>query len=169
MRKYILLLLLSVLPLAASAQAGLFKFGYFSYSKAFAAMPGYSVAQRDLANLKSQYDAEAKRAQDEFNRQYEDFLEGEKTFAPSILKKRQAELKELMDKNVAFRVEADRLLEQATTNAYAPIKAKLNGVLRRIGADRGYAFIINIDDDDVPYVDASIGEDITPFILAAIK
>ena len=34
-------------------------------------------------------------------------------FAPSILQKRQAELQEMMEKNVAFKNESKRLLAQA--------------------------------------------------------
>ncbi len=49
-----------------------------------------------------------KRATDEFNLKYEAFLDGLKDFAPAIRMKRQAELQELMEKNMAFKQEAAR-------------------------------------------------------------
>ena len=74
------------LPLLAGAQV---KFGYFSYEEAFQSMPEYALAQANLKDLKSKYDAEMKRVEEEFNRKYEEFLDGQGDFAPTILQKRQ--------------------------------------------------------------------------------
>ena len=117
-----------------------------------------------MADLRQKYDAEMKRAEDEFNRKYEEFLDGQRDFAPSILKKRQAELQELMEKNVAFKDEANRLLKQAREEAYAPLKARLQAIVKRIGEEQGLAFVLNTDNNAVPFVSAAAGEDITPRI-----
>ena len=101
---------MAFLPLAANAQLS---FGYFSYDEAVKAMPEYALVQENLADLKSKYDQEMKRVEDEFNRKYEDFLDGRNDFAPTILQKRQTELQELLKKNVEFKAEARRLLQQA--------------------------------------------------------
>lgn len=106
-----------------------------------------------------------KRVEDEFNEKYELFLEGRHDFAPSILQKRQAELQELMEKNVAFKEKARRLMAEATKEALDPIKAKLNKAIRQIGQARGLAFILNTDNNAVPYTDAIKGEDISEAVL----
>ena len=159
MKKLILFLLL-LLP-AADAQV---KFGYLSYSEAIKAMPGYADMQKSLAELKRQYANETKRSEEEFNQKYEAFLEGQKDFAPSILKKRQYELQELLNNSVSFKKEAARLLEQAEANMYAPLKKRLNEILRQVGRERGYAFILNTDNDAVPYIDTTSGEDISSLV-----
>lgn len=161
MKKYILFLFLLLLPLAAKAQ---FRFGYLSYGEAVKAMPGYAVAQKRLSSLKEQYDAETRRAEDEFNQKYESFLEGQKSFAPAILKKRQAELQDLLYKNVSFNKEADRLLKQAETDLYMPLYARLDSILHKIGQERGYAFILNTDNGVLPFVNAEYGEDLNAFV-----
>src|SRR3712207_8703903 len=84
----------------------------------------YSLIQRNMADLRAKYDAEMKRVEDEFNKKYEDFLDGQRNFAPSILKKRQAELQELIEKNAAFKKEAQELLKKAEKEALAPLKLK---------------------------------------------
>ena len=89
------------------------KFGYFSYEKVLHAMADYATATRSLNDLKAKYDAETKRSADDFNNRYEDFLDVQHKLEPSILRKRQAELEELMDRNIAFRKETDRLLKKA--------------------------------------------------------
>lgn len=161
MKKLILFLLLLLPAAMADAQV---KFGYLSYSEAIKAMPGYADMQKSLAELKRQYANETKRSEEEFNQKYEAFLEGQKDFAPSILKKRQYELQELLNNSVSFKKEAARLLEQAEADMYAPLKKRLNEILRQVGRERGYAFILNTDNDAVPYIDTTSGEDISSLV-----
>lgn len=47
---------------------------------------------------------------------------------------------------------------------YAPLKKRLNEILRQIGRERGYAFILNTDNDAVPYIDTASGEDISALV-----
>lgn len=146
-----------------------FRFGYLSYDSVLHAMPDYIIAKRNLAQLQGKYDAEMKRVEDEFNEKYELFLEGQRDFAPSILQKRQAELQELMEKNAAFKEEARRLMAEATKEALDPIKAKMGKAIRQIGQARGLAFILNTDNNAVPYTDAVMGEDISEAVLRITK
>ena len=96
-------------------------------------MPGYAIAKHHMDDLRLKYDAETKRSEDEFNSKYEEFLDGQRNFAPSILEKRQAELRELMAKNMAFKAESERLLKQAEEDAYAPLKKQIKEALQKIG------------------------------------
>lgn len=169
MKHFLLTLALLAFPFLAEAQTQSLKYGYFSYQAALTAMPEYAVAKQNLTTLKEKYDAEMKRVENEFNKKYEEFLDGQKDFAPSILRKRQAELQELLDKNVAFKEESNRLLKQAETDAYAPLKQKLSEVIRGIGDAKGYAFILNTDNDAVPYINNAVGEDITNLIKESLK
>ncbi|MBQ4022540.1 MAG: OmpH family outer membrane protein [Prevotella sp.] len=150
--------LFAFLPLNASAQI---RFGYFSYEQVFRNMPQYSIMQRNMDNLEAQYDAEMKRAEDEFNSKYEDFLLHRSTYAEPIKQKRQAELQALMEKNIAFKKEANRLLEAARRDAEMPLKQMIAEALATIGQQGGYAFILNTDNNAVPFIDPALGEDIT--------
>lgn len=144
-------------------------FGYFSYSEVFHTMPGYAIAKHHMDDLRLKYDAETKRSEDEFNSKYEEFLDGQRNFAPSILEKRQAELRELMAKNIAFKAQADSLLRQAEQEAYAPLKAQVGAALQKIGQEKGYAFILNTDNDSAPFINAVIGEDVTALLKENLK
>ena len=70
-----------------------------------------------------------KRAEDEFNSKYEEFLDVQKDLVPAILHKRQAELQEMMQKNINFKNESQRLLKKAEADAFAPVKNKLYNAL----------------------------------------
>lgn len=166
MKKLFLLIVLGVLSLTANAQT---RFGYFSFDNVLKSMPDYVMAQRSIDDLRQKYDAEMKRAEDEFNSKYEEFLDVQKDLVPAILRKRQAELQEMMQKNINFKNESQRLLKQAEADAFAPVKNKLYNALTKVGQAQGYAFILNTDGDVCPYVNPEIGEDATELIKEALN
>lgn len=165
MKKFLLFLFMMALPIMASAQI---RFGYFSYETVLKQMPDYLLAQRSVDDLRLKYESEMKRAEQDFNAKYEEFLEVQRDLVPSILRKRQTELQEMMDKNIEFKKDAQRLLKQAETDAYVPVKKKLNEAVTKIAAEHGYAFVLNTDGDACPYVNPELGEDATELIKAAI-
>ena len=166
MKKLFLLIVLGVLSLTANAQT---RFGYFSFDNVLKSMPDYVMAQRSIDDLRQKYDAEMKRAEDEFNSKYEEFLDVQKDLVPAILRKRQAELQEMMQKNINFKNESQRLLKQAEADAFAPVKNKLYNALTKVGQAQGYAFNLNTDGDACPYVNPEMGEDATELIKEALN
>ena len=172
--KRFLVLLVAFVSLNAFAQSSAtssssIKFGYISYQAAVKSMADYAMVQQQLADLKAKYQAEAKRVEDEFNRKYEEFLEGQRDFPKSILQKRQTELQELMQKNIDFKKSSLEQLAKDEANAYAPLYAKLNEILANICAEKGYAFIIDTDAKAVPAVNPLMCEDINQAVQDALK
>ena len=167
MKKLILyLLLLATMP--AMAQGEL-KFGFLSYNIVMQAMPEYAAMQNSMAELREKYEAEQKRVENDFNKKYEEFLDGQKSFPKTILQKRQSELQEMLDKNVAFKKESQRLLKQAEEDAMAPIQARLATALDTIGKERGFAFIVNTDEKATLWLNPSLGEDITATVIEQLQ
>ena len=154
---------------ASTSQPVTLRFGYFSFEQVFHTMPGYSIAKHHMDELRVKYDEETKRVEDEFNTKYEAFLDGQRTYAKTILEKRQAELRELMEKNIAFKAEAARLLKQAEAETYAPLKSKINEAAKEIGKKKGFAFVLNTDNNAAPYLSAEMGEDITAELEESLK
>ena len=184
MKKYLVYMFMAFMPAMASAQQtetpvvgvaaeashpAVLRFGYFSFDEALHTMPGYAIAKHNMDDLRAKYDAETKRVEDEFNAKYEEFLDGQRTFAPTILAKRQAELREMMEKNIAFKAEAKRLLQQAESDALTPLKARINAALQKVGKAKGLAFILNTDSNAVPYMSAEMGEDVNALIKENLK
>ena len=74
MKKLILFfLLLATMPALAQSEL---KFGYLSYNAVVQAMPEYAAMQNSMAELRQKYEAEQKRVEDDFNKKYEEFLDG---------------------------------------------------------------------------------------------
>jgi outer membrane protein len=146
-----------------------FRFGYLSYEKALASMPDYAAVQQSLADLRRKYEAELDRVGQEFNKKYEEFLEGRADFPPTILRKRQTELQELMDRNVAFREEARQELQKAETAAIAPLRERLDAAIAEVAAEHRLAFVLNTDQNACPYVSPDTGNDITLTVVEKLK
>ena len=159
-----------VASLGASAQDSLsIRFGYLSYEQALQSMHDYKIAREKTDKLWGQYEAELKRVEDEFNRKYEDFLDGQREFPKTILRKRQTELQELMTKNIAFKEDSRRQLAEAEAEAIAPLKEKLNEVIAKIARERGYAFVINTDAEACPYINPQMGDDINELVTKSLQ
>ena len=165
----IIISLCAVLCVSAQDSANAFRFGYLSYDAVLKSTPDYVLVQKNLADLKAQYEAEAKRVEDEFNAKYEQFLDGQRDFPQTILQKRQSELQDLMEKNIAFKEESRRLLAAAEQEAMAPLHQKLSNALQSVGFLRGVAFIINTDQNACPFINPEMGIDVTEDVLKLLK
>lgn len=154
-------LLIGLLPLALFAQA---QFGYLSYQTVMKEMPEYAQAQQQLTALRAKYDAEAVRGEEEFQKKFVEFMQGQKEFPQSIMQKRQAELQTLMNGGVEFRVKAQELIAQAEKEMLGEVQKKLNRAILEVGVAYGYGFILNIDDNSCPYINPVAGVDVSDLV-----
>ena len=169
--KRLLLSIFTMIALTVSAQEVVsgFRFGYLSYAAALQAMPEYAVVQKKMADLRQQFQAETLRVEDEFNRKYEEFLEGQREFPKTILQKRQTELQELMERNIKFKENSQEELSNTEKSLMAPLKIRLIETIGKIGRDRGYAFIVDTDNQALPFINPAMGDDVTQLVQNALK
>ena len=159
MKKLFLLLALVALPFVADAQTA--KYATFSYDSVMHVMPDYKAALATLADLRKQYDAEIKRTEDDFNAKYESFIEVYSGLDINIRNKRQNELQELMARGMAFQEETRRLLRNAEKDLLKPVRARIDAALTEVAQENGYDFVLNTDNNAIPYTNPEISEDIT--------
>lgn len=173
MKKVTLILVLTLMGLVGYAQdaqaPAALKYGYLSYDSVFQAMPEYATMQASMQQLRDKYAAEQKRVEDDFNKKYEEFLDGQAGFPQTILQKRQSELQEMLDKNIAFKKESQQLLNQAEAQQIATMREMINIIVSIIAQERGYAFVLNSDKQAVTFVNPAMGEDITEAVKQAIN
>ena len=168
----ILILICALIALNAQAQndsSQVFRFGYLSYKAAIERMAEYAVVQQQMEDLRAQYQAETLRVEDEFNRKYEEFLDGQHEFPRTILQKRQTELQELMEKNIKFKEQSRQELEDAERQAMAPLRIRLIELLSTIGCERGYAFVYDTDTKALLFINPAQGEDISQMVNARLN
>ena len=159
-----------VTPTADSeAKATGVRFGYLSYVDVMHSLPEYVQMERDLQQLRAQYEAELRRVEEDFNKKYEEFLDGQASYPKSILQKRQSELQEMLDRNVAFKERSRQLLQQAEREARTPLERRLADALTKIGQERGFAFILNTDETSAIWVNPQMGEDVSEAVKLLLK
>ena len=161
MRRLLTFLPSLLLCIAASTQI---QFGYISYEQVLKEMPEYAKAIQDLDTLKAKYEAEAQKGEEEFQRKFVDFLQGQKDFPQAIMQKRQAELQSLMDNGVNFRLKSQELLAQAEEDLMQEAKKRLNNALLEVGVEQGYGYILNTDTGSCPFINPVVGVDVTELV-----
>ena len=161
MRRLSFILPFLLLCAISHAQA---QFGYISYEQVLKELPEYAQAMQDLAALKAKYEAEAQKGEEEFQRKFVDFLQGQKDFPQAIMQKRQAELQTLMDNGVAFRLKSQELIAQAEKDMLQEARKRLDDALHEVGAELGYGYILNTDGNSCPYINPVVGADVTDIV-----
>ncbi|MCH5168415.1 MAG: OmpH family outer membrane protein [Prevotellaceae bacterium] len=161
MKRLYFILPLLIFCATCSAQI---QFGYISYEQLLKELPEYAQAKQGLAELKTKYEGEATRSEEEFQRKFVDFLQGQKDFPQAIMQKRQAELQSLMDNGIAFRQKSQELIAQAEEELMQAAYKRLNSALLEVGVEYGYGYILNTDGNSCPYINPVIGVDVTELV-----
>ena len=153
----------------AQSSATTMKFGFLSYDSVKQSMKEYAEMQQQVAAMRSAYEAEMKRVENDFNKKYEEFLDGQKNFPKTILQKRQSELQEMLDKNIAFKNESLRILNEQESQLMESINLMVKICVQQVGQKHGYAFILNTDADAIPWLNPEMGEDVTEEVKALLR
>ena len=170
--KRILLVIFACIALTAQAQvsdsAQVIKFGYLSYESVLKTMPAYGAVMMRMDSLRSAFNAEMQRVENEFNRKYEDFLEGQKDFPRTILLKRQTELQEMMQKNLSFKQQLQKELTDTEAQLMAPLRIHLNEVIATIAREQKLALVINTDANACPFIEPMLGVDLNSAVITKL-
>lgn len=128
-------------------------------------MPQYLAMQESLKALKEQYEAEAKQSENDFQRKFEEFMQGQKEFPKTILEKRQNELQIMLDTNTEFRIKAQKLLAEAEKAMLADVKAELAEAIAVVAQQKGVSIVYDLDDGSVPYIVPGLAADLTVAVM----
>ena len=89
--------------------------------------------------------------------------------ASAIREKRQSELQSILERNIAFKQESERLLAKAEEEALTPLRNKLDNAIKALGSENNYIVILNTDNNAVPYINPMMGEDVTEILIDRIR
>ena len=74
-----------------------------------------------------------------------------------------------MERNIRFKEESKKELEQTEKLLLAPLTIRLIEQLGAIARERGYAFIDDTDTKALPFLNPAQGEDINQLVKDALK
>ena len=162
MRKIFFLFFFSFAMLAKA------QFGYYSNNSVLQALPSYGQAVADYERLCQRCEKEIEHNERELTRQYVAFLDGYRDFPEPILRKRQKELQELVDKSILFREELTSWLATAQDSLMAPLRAKIDDAVGRVCMHNNLAYIIDLDNAGYKFINPTCGFDITNALLGTL-
>lgn len=146
-----------------------FIIGQVSTNRILTRMPQYQAVKKNLQALKEQYEAEARKSESDFQRKFEEFMEGQKEFPKTILEKRQNELQSMLETNASFRIKVQALLKEAEESMMADVKAELNDAINIVAQERGISLVFDLDGGSVPYIVSGLASDITADVLKKLS
>lgn len=131
-------------------------------------MPQYHAVQRNMEALKAQYEAEAQKSEADFQRKFEEFMEGHKEFPKTIMEKRQNELQSMLETNAEFRIKVQKLLVEAEKSLMADVMAEMNDAIITVSQEKGVSIVFDTDGGSVPYITPALATDITHDVLVQL-
>lgn len=142
-----------------------FAFGQVRTSKILTRMPQYHAVQKNLKALKEQYEAEAKKSENDFQRKFEEFMSGQKEFPKTIQEKRQNELQNMLETNASFRIKVQVLLKEAEESMMADVRVELNDAITIAAQERGVSLVFDLDGGSIPYIVPGLATDLTDDVI----
>lgn len=164
MRK--ILFLLFFVPATLLAQN--IEFGFFSMSAVMDSLPAYIAAQDEYNAILERCDSEIARGEEELTRCYVAFLDGQNSFPEPILRKRQKELQDMVDRGVILRDQLKDWLAQAHDSLFTPIVATIDKAVERVCLRNNYAYAIDTDKAAYRFVNPAFGVDITALVIEEV-
>ena len=142
MFKKILLAVLVAAPLCLSAQT--VKFGVINPAEILNVMPDMTTAKNTLSQVQEKYAAQAKPIEEELQKKQTEFEELAKSKAPqATLDAKQKEFEDLYGRYQTFMQTAQQDLQKQQETLFAPIQQKLLTAIQAVGAEGGYAGILD--------------------------
>ena len=142
MFKQFLLAVLVAAPMCLSAQT--LKFGAVNPMEIFNVMPEVATANNTLKGVQEKYAAQAKPLEDELQKKLNEYEELAKNKASEAqLEAKQKEFEDLKTRYDNFRQTAEKDMQQQQETLLAPIQQKLMNAIQAVGAEGGYAGILD--------------------------
>ena len=142
MFKKILLAVLVAAPMCLSAQT--LKFGAVNPSEIFNVMPDVATANNTLKQVQDKYEAQAKPLQEELQKKQAEIEELAKNKASeATLEAKQKEFEDLYTRYQNFAQTAQKDIQTQQETLLAPIQQKLVNAIQAVGAEGGYAGILD--------------------------
>ena len=162
MKRLLLLILISIVPMFAMAQM---KFATVRLQEVFEMMPETQEANRKVKELAKKYEAENQTLKTEYEIKYTDYVKSRANMPQNIRARREQELMLISQSIEDFMMVAQNDVKQQQELLMMPIKAKLMEAVKSVGDEGGYAFVV--DEGQMLYKGVNF-EDITVFVQAKL-
>lgn len=142
MKKYLLALVLLILPAFVSAQDAQ-KIAFVNTQVIFAEMPDTKAMQKELEALQKTFEESIETMKQELQKKYEEFVAKQDTYIESIKVRKQQEIQDINQRIQDLVRVAEEDLQKKTQQLVAPIQQKIKDAINKVGAENGFAYILD--------------------------
>ena len=148
--KKIIVSILLLLPLGLIAQE--MKIALVNQNEVFSLMPELPALQEELIKTVQQWEADIASMGEDFNRKYNAFIEQGDTLNENIRNRRMQEIQNLEERMQSTRAAAEEDIQNKRQELYYPVQEKMLKIIKEVGDEDGYAFVLDNNPQIVLYV-----------------
>ena len=155
------------LPMCLSAQS--LKFGTVNTGEVFNVMPEKATAEATLKAASDKYEAEFKRLQEDFQKDFADFekIKDDAATPAAIKERHEKDLQDKYQKIQNFQQTSAQDLQKQQETLIGPIQAKLQQAIQAVGAENGFTYIFDLSIQSIIY-HGNGSQDVTPLVKAKL-
>lgn len=143
MKRIFRVMAVAALFMSAAPAFGQVKIGHCNTDSLMVLMPEYTAAQTELANLKSQYEAELAEMEAEITRKANDLQANAATMTALRRDREEQDVQELYRKMQEFAQQAQVDLGNKEQELLIPILTKLQDAINKVGEAKGLDYVLD--------------------------
>ncbi|GJM29339.1 MAG: hypothetical protein DHS20C17_19740 [Cyclobacteriaceae bacterium] len=124
-----------------STQAQTLKIGYTNTDYILSKLPEAKQIESDLKTHRDQLGAQLRSKQEEFERKYQSFVDGQATMTDVVRTDVQTELQALQDSIQKFASEAEKSMQNKQIQLLAPVYEKIDGGIKEVAQEQGFSHV----------------------------
>ena len=124
-------------------QAQALKIGYTNTDYILSKLPETKQIESDLKTHRNQLGAQLKSKQEEFERKYQSFIDGQATMTDVVKNDVQTELQALQESIQKFAAEAEKSMQNKQVQLLAPVYEKIDGGIKEVAKEHGYSHVFS--------------------------
>ncbi len=137
--KKIIIAMMLILPLAASAQ----KFGHINTQELFTQMPEVAKIKLKMDTIQGQYENQLASMNEEIQKKAQDYQAQEATMADAVKQIRQQELQEMQQRIQLFYQTAEQDIQKKQQELLTPVHEKMAKAIKAVGERENYTYIFD--------------------------
>ena len=155
--KKTLIAILLMAPMSIFAQ----KFAHFNTADIIPNMKEYTTAMDEMQVMQKQFEDDLKLMQDELQKKTEEYQKEQANLLENVRQRREQELQDLYNRLQQSYQDNQAALQKAQTEKMSVISEKVLAVVKKIGEDGGYVYIVDTSAGVIPYVSTTLSTDIS--------
>ena len=144
MKANTLILSIAIMVLGTFAVQGqALKIGYTNTDYILSKLPEAKQIESELKTHRDQLGAQLQSKQQEFERKYQSFIDGQATMTDVVKNDVQSELQELQASIQKFAAEAEKSMQNKQIQLLAPVYEKIDGGIKEVAKEKGFSHVFS--------------------------